>query len=246
MYPLSTFNFMNYMKKFSHLLLLAGAMLLTGCFDMSQDLWINKDGSGRMRYQLGINEQLAALSNQADPCTEFYQDKTTLEQYPGVQSVKYENRREGGVQFCIVDINVKHFSDLVQLQTHVMKDSMPARHQAEFQSSMELTEQEDGNGHFRLYVENSARHAGNDELQKQAGHFANVLMAQVMSGRYWTVTLHANEILTANGEPIEKGKVVQWKVPLYDLMTDMNYANDMQAEFDLDMPWYKRLWKWVS
>jgi hypothetical protein len=237
---------MKYLKKLSSLWLLACSVLLTGCFDMAQDLWINQDGSGRMRYQLGISEQLAAMSGESDVCAGFYQDKTTLEHYPGVQTVAYDSKHEGGVQYCIVDITVKHFSDLVQLQTHVMKDSMPARHQAEFQTSMELIDKDDGTGQFRLFVENSARHANQDELQKHADHFANVLMAQVMSGRYWNVTLHAQEILSSNGDVVEKGKVVQWRIPLYDLMTDMNYARDMQAGFDLDWPWYKRLWKWVS
>ena len=213
---------------------------------MTQDLWINKDSSGRMRYQLGINEQLAALSSEQDVCAGFFQDKTTLEQLPGVQSVSYDSRREGGVQYCIVDVSVKHFSDLVQLQTHVMKDSLPARYQAEYHTSMELADQEDGTGAFRFYIENRARSANNDQLQRHADHFADVLMAQVMSGRYWTVTLHTDKILNTNGEQLEQGEVIQWKVPLYDLMMDMNYAKEMQAEFDLNWPWYKRLWKWVS
>jgi len=237
---------MNNMKKIFQLSFLAVSLLLSGCFDITQDMWINGDGSGRMRYQLGINEQLANLSSEADICSGFYQDKNTLETYPGVQSVSYDSKHEGGIRYCIVDVHVKHFSDLVQLQTHVLKDSLPARHQAEFQTGMELIDKDDGTGNFRLYVENSARHADNkDQLKAHAEHFANVLMAQVMSGRYWTVTLHANEILTTNGEQLEEGKVIQWKVPMYDLMMDMNYSKEMLATFDLGWPWYKQLWKWV-
>ena len=36
--------------------LLLGALILTGCIDVDQQLWINSDGSGRMVLDIGISE----------------------------------------------------------------------------------------------------------------------------------------------------------------------------------------------
>ena len=67
-----------------------------------------------------------------------------------------------------------------------------------------------------------------------------------MSGRYWTVTLHTPKLIDENGERSEDGKTVSWRVPLYDLLLDKDYAFDMQARFEVNQPWYKKLWNWMT
>ena len=73
-----------------------------------------------------------------------------------------------------------------------------------------------------------------------------MIMGHMMTGRYWTLTLHSPKIVTANGKISEDKKTVSWRVPLYDLLINEQYAFDMQATFYVNVPWYKKFWNWMT
>ena len=53
------------MKKFSTKIIYAfiGTLILSlsGCIDVKQDIWINKDGSGKFIFDVGISKQMKAM-----------------------------------------------------------------------------------------------------------------------------------------------------------------------------------------
>ena len=36
-------------------------LLMTGCIDLKQDIWINEDGSGKLVFDIGLTKQFKAM-----------------------------------------------------------------------------------------------------------------------------------------------------------------------------------------
>lgn len=239
------------MKLFQASLLPVIALLLSGCFDMSQQIWVEEGGAARMEYRLGLDEKLLELNGGGDSddvCATYRARKRELEQLDGVNSVTVSEQSQAGIRYCTLALQVKHFTVLPRLHTLIMARAGQGMgpSEAEVKTVFELSDNQDGSGDFLQQISNRAGDPDKHPLDAQAEQIANVVMAQMLAGRYWTVTLHAPTITAANGELAGDSKSVQWKVPLHDLLMDKDYITEMNAEFEFDLPWYKRIWKWVS
>jgi len=222
---------------------------LTGCLDVAQELWIYEDGGGRMKTVLGLHDEvlLAQGRNSDDPaCEQFFASKQVLEQREGVESVEYKTYKEGGVLYCVADITVSNFTQLASLQDDSLVESEFATAKDNYQTEFSLKSLTAGYGAFRQHIRNQTSDPGRDKLLAQAEQFTNVLTARLLAGHYWSVTLHAPKITEANGERSEDETTVSWRVPLYDLLNDEQYAFDIQASFEVNVPWYKELWDTIK
>ncbi len=83
-------------------------LLLSGCYDFTEELWINADGSGRMKFTIGLAENLAAMiedrNRSADFCDKAIKDKNKLENNVLVTSVAITKSNEAGMNYCTIDI----------------------------------------------------------------------------------------------------------------------------------------------
>jgi hypothetical protein len=173
-------------------------------------------------------------------------DKTSLEKREGVESVSYRSYKEGGVFFCVADISVTDFSLLQQLQNEALKSDNVEGYLHDFQTEFSLKHLKDDDGYFRQHIRNRAGDEGKSKLEAGAEQFTNSLMGRMMTGRYWTVTLHTPKLIEGNGKLSEDKKTVSWRMPLYDLLLDEDYAYDMQASFEVKQTWYEKLWNWMK
>ena len=238
--------------KYLRLLLLLPALLLSGCIDFAQSLWVNEDGSGRMQLTIGLSEQLmkvtGALKADKDLCSEFYRDKDHLSQQPGIRTVEMKHQLEAGIYYCILDISVDDFQKLNLLQGEALKDSQATREKQDYDANFELKRKDDTGTFTQLIRNRIAERKRNPDtsIDAQAEHIAKTLLAQMVTGKYWVVTLHAPVITKTNGKLSEDKKTVTWKIPFYDLFISEDYQLEMQAEFIIKLPWYKKVWKWVT
>lgn len=233
-------------------LLFVTTLLLGGCMDIEQEIWIHADASATIDYRLGLHEHLLSKNRRDEPdsvCDEFFQDKHKLETLDGVENVKQTMRQAGGIIYCSTQVEVRQYRQLQQVHEMIMQAkagdhrSFAGRFLAEFT----LKENKQGEGYFRQHIKNKA---GDDEnksrLDIQFMGLTDLFVGQAMAGRYWTITLHVPEIISANIETDSQNQQVIWRVPLYDLMVNQNYAFDMQATFDPELAWYEKLWRWVN
>jgi len=221
---------------------------LAGCIDITQELWVYEDGSGRMKTVLGLHDELLiAQGHKKDQsaCGNFFKDKPVLAEREGVESVEYKSYIEGGVVFCEADIKVSDFILLAKLQDETLADRELVTTKDNYQVEFSLKTPATGSGSFRQHIRNPTSAEGRDKLLARAEQFTNVLRARLMAGRYWSVTLHAPKITEANNGLSDNETTVSWRVPLYDLLNDEQYAFDMQATFEVDVPWYKKLWDMI-
>jgi len=235
----------NFIKRLRILSLLL-CLPLTGCLDVAQELWVYGDGSGRMKIVIGLYEQLMQGQVRDDStCDSFFEEKSLMEKREGVESAEYKSYKEGGVFYCVADIKVSDFQQLKTLQDESLKGSSIDAYRDSFLREFSLNNVEDGRGYFRQHISNHAGDASKQNLQAHAEQLANTIMGRLMTGRYWTVTLHTPGLLEANGTASEDNTTVSWRVPLYDLLIDEQYAFDMQATFEVNVPWYKKIWNWM-
>jgi len=219
---------------------------LTGCLDVAQELWVYGDGSGRMNIVIGLHEQLMQGQVRDDStCDSFFEEKSLMEKREGVESAEYKSYKEGGVFYCAADIKLSDFKQLKTLQDESLKGSSIDAYRDSFLREFSLNYVDDGSGYFRQHISNHAGDASKQNLQAHAEQLANTIMGRLMTGRYWTVTLHTPGLLEANGTVSEDNTTVSWRVPLYDLLIDEQYAFDMQATFEVNVPWYKKIWNWM-
>lgn len=229
------------------------SLFLAGCFDISQEMWITEKGGGRLQFGITLHKGLATFSREfnlsKDPCVLFFKDKQAIEQQPGVKSVQLRTQLQSETNHCMIDIVVDDFKRLNELQNHVLRDNKATRQKDEFNTSFELKNHDNGSGSFVQNIGNKKESVNNQPqsgFDKESEQLANILMGQFMGDSFWSVTLHAPGITDANGKVSEDRTTVVWKVPLNDLIIKSDLHLVMQAEFDFDLPWYKRLWKWVS
>ena len=221
---------------------------LAGCLDVDQELWVYGDGSGRMKIELGLHGQTGTSQGNGNAgnnrCDGYFEEKSILEKHEGVESVERKSYIEGGVFYCVADIKVSDFTLLQTVQEASLRGSAIDANRNAFQSEFTLTNK-DGHGYFRLHVRNQAADPDKHKLLQHVEQFTNVLTGSMMTGRYWSVTLHTPDLLDANGTKNEDSKTATWRVPLYDLLVDEHYAFDMQATFEVNKPWYKKIWNWM-
>lgn len=237
---------------FSKWLRIIGLMLclpLAGCLDVNQEVWVYEDGRGRMKTELGLHEQFMRMRGEMtdeSACDRFFVKKQQLEKGQGVESVGSSTYKEGGVFYCVMDIRVNDFTRLVDLQRESLKENAIEANKDDFQTEFTLKLLDNGNGFFRKHIRNQSADPGKHKLESHTEQLSNLLMGQLMTGRYWTVYLHTPKIIEANGRLSEDNKTVSWRVPLYDLLTDEQYAFDMQATFEVNVPWYRKIWNWIT
>ena len=241
------------MQYFTRYFVLLAGLVLTGCFDFSQEIWINEDANGRVQYGIRLHEGLSALSRELNisknPCLMFFHEKEYIKQQPGVKSVEVTSQLQNELKQCIVDIVVDDFRRLNELQGQVFRDNRATRQKNDFNTRFDLKNNENGTGAFAQTIgrkNDTDNNAADSEFDREAEKLANMMLLSVLGDSFWTVTLHAPEITGANGKIAEDRKTVTWNILMSDILGRSDLKLELQAEFDFDLPWYKRLWKWVN
>jgi hypothetical protein len=240
------------MQNFIRLFLLLPYLFLAGCFDFTQEIWVNEDGSGRLQYGIKLHEGLSAFSRelnlQKNPCGLFFQDREEIEKKPGVLSASLSNKTENELTHCIMDIAVDDFSRLNELQNEVLRDNKTTRQKDDFNTRFNLKNNENGSASFTqtLGSKDDATDSNENEFDREAHKLANMMFLSILQNSFWSVRLNAPEITSANGKVSEDKKSVVWNIQMSDILLRKDMQLELQAELDFDPPWYRRLWKWVN
>ena len=206
------------MKKPRLFITLLTILLLSGCYDFSEELWINADGSGRMKFTIGLAENLIAMiegsRESADFCDKAIKDKTRLDNNVLITSFAITKSNEAGMHYCTIDIGVIDFRNFGEVRNNVIEGDYD---NYEFPFVIE----ELGEGRIRIsqHFDNLGRDGPEQsEIEKVGQEMAMVMMTPMLAGKYITVTVHAPKIESSNGEISTDSKTVTWKKPLIDLV----------------------------
>lgn len=186
------------------------AVLFTaGCFEVTEQYHFNADGSGKVVFDLGLSQQIAAFgqSNGDDPWSDMREDfeksKTEAESDPNITSVSLEEKDVGDMHHFVI--------------TAVVKDMTKAK-----DSMKNLGDADDSPGETELSITrsgdtftfNRSITMGDDEEEDQPGA---TLMKSMFAGKYYTVQVHGAGV-TADGGEAKEG-YVEFRKPLMQMMS---------------------------
>jgi hypothetical protein len=237
------------MRILSAAALLCMIVLLAGCFEFQEEIWVNRDGSGRVAADLGISETLLAMGalGGGDPGAELRQSyadgKRRAEADPNVKSVKLTENSAEGMHHFLVDVSLKKITELggtldaLSPNGDAFGDSAPTREAPPFR----LERLRNGDLEFRLSLDMPDRRGGDesgadDEWARSGEEFGQAMALSVLSGRYFTVILHAPRFISTNGEVDKSGKTCTWRISLADLMAHKGTPSELAATIDMPNP----------
>ena len=219
-------------------------LLLSGCYDFTEELWINADGSGRMKFTIGLAENLAAMiedrKRSADFCDKAIKDKNKLENNVLITSVAITKSNEAGMNYCTIDIDVIDFRNFGEVRNNVIEGNY---NNYEFPFVIEQL------GEGRIRVSQDFGNLGRDgpeqsEIEKVGQEMAMVMMTPMLAGKYITVTVHAPLIETSNGEISADNKTTIWKKPLVDLIRNPEQSHKFEMVMVRDVGLIDRIKSW--
>ncbi len=229
------------LTKILNLSLVLFTLVVTGCIDVKQDIWINQDGSGKLVFDVGLSKQFKAMMDlekgfgglgelEGNDEEEVDEGPGDLESVPfsqepenvikelkkskHVTSAEFKEVSEGKYERTIYTIEL---SDITKI-TEVMKSSSLGQGLGELGGEEGLSENNEFNltktesGSFEL----SALMEGNKEesTDPTEAAFAATMMKEMLGDAGMSIRVHAPAI-SHNGK--EQDGAIVWTVLLADL-----------------------------
>jgi len=222
------------------LAVLVGAMvfLFAGCFEISEEIWFNSDGSGRLRYDFGVAQALIDAATPGRAETYFREFRTRFSEHPDVTKFASQEYKETGFHHYVFDIEFRDTRVLAELlnslmhqQTAMMGDSTDARDAAigrvspsrvSFEQSLER--------YTRRHIQGDSLRAPGDSAGIKELVLEKAMLSNVFGERFITVTIHAPRFLSANGAIDTSRGTASWKIRLVDSLAHPSGADVVRAE----------------
>ena len=227
------------MKKFSTKIIYAfiGTLILSlsSCIDVKQDIWINKDGSGKFIFDVGISKQMKAMmegfggleglggeeeeggGNEIPFSDDPEKVIKELKENEFVKSAEFKEAKDAKYERTIYTIEL---SDITKIKD-VMKSSSLGAAAEQLGGEGQLDESNDfeikktDKGTFEILA---TMKGDEDEVpdDPQEAEFAATMMKQMFGDAAMTLRINAPAI-THNGK--EEEEAIVWTIPLADLAT---------------------------
>jgi hypothetical protein len=186
-----------------------------GCLELTQEVWVNGDGSGRMRLDISLPQGLMAMAAEAEGGNPFSEDqavydqlKANPEQIPNLRSVDHSEYVEGEFHHFVIELEVDDVTLLpetmqeLQARTSVAKEGSEEAEDIASPTDMRL---ERLGGDRMLFVqklvdENMVSSTGSAEPgMEEMEEASKAFLASMFAGKFYTVRVHAPRISSANG-----------------------------------------------
>lgn len=234
------------MKNLCLTLILSSSLLLSGCYDLAEELWINSDGSGRMKFTIGIEENLATLMESSGEATNFcdgaIRDRSKFENNVLISSVAIKKTNEAGINYCTIDLTVKDFRNFAEVRNNIIEGRYD-----NYEFPFVIEELDEG----RIRISQDFGNLGRDgpeqsEFEKAGQEMAMAMMTPMLSGKYITVRVHAAKIATSNGEISPDNRTTTWKKPLIDLIRHPEESHRFEVVMVRNSGFIDRIKSWLN
>ncbi len=208
-------------KAFLCLVLGAMLLLLSGCFQVTEEYWVNTDGSGKMHFEVGVSEALLSMgeSNPIDS-SQIFSEQGLDSQNPYLKNIKTSENSADGMHFYVLDADITDFSKV-------------SENGAESGFQIQVEKLANGNYLFKRTMDLATLNAAQADPSLDMGdeNMADLVEA-MFSDKYWVIRLHVNNVVNTNGTLDKEKQLVEWKVPLSQLMSGKETI-EMTAEISM-------------
>lgn len=221
--------------------LMALVLILTGCFNYTEEMWLEEDGSGRMTSEMTMNLDAlknfgSGLGNNGSVTTSTTQTgpngfseaemRAKLEGKKGIRLIKTESTQTDTGFSVRWELEFDSLADLAALEEH--ESGSMAGANAAFYKGLSWTKSGGKMQFQRTIGDDSASAAGPDPM--------SMGLATMMFGNSnMTFTTHfPGAVNLTSGTKLEDGKSVRWVIPL----AQMGTRQVMTAEVEKPgLPW---------
>lgn len=228
------------------LLLLIASVACAGCLELTQEVWVNSDGSGRMRLDIALPDgllQMAADSDGVNPLAEnlaeFERLKAHPEEIPNLRSVDHSEYVEGEFHHFVIELEVDDVTSLSETMAEVQKRTSVGDEQAEqadeLASQHEMKLERVGRDRMvfvQTLVDEFRATVGSDAETEEMDEASKAFLASMFAGKHYTVRLHAPKVASSNGTVDATARTSEWKIPLTELMAREG-LKELRAEIEL-------------
>ncbi len=229
------------------LLLFILSIVSTGCLELTQEVWVNGDGSGRMRLDIALPQGLLEMAAEAEggnPLAENLEEYERLkahpEEIPNLRSVDHSEYVDGEFHHFVIELEVDDVTALPETMAQLQKRTAVGEEQAEkadeLASQHEMRLERVGRGRMvfvQSLVDDSQMTEAPGPDMKELDASGKAFLASMFAGKHFTVRLHAPKVTSTNGVVDETARTIEWKIPLTELMAQEG-LQELRAEIELD------------
>ena len=234
-------------KQIKFLITIFALFLLTGCFNVSEDIWINSDQTARLVADVSISDKIVSFTESmgefAKKDQSFNQQnsfifgalKTFLDNNQNVKKSSIQEYSESGFRHYVVDTLIKDFHLLPQFSQqlilaldtnqgdidNVSLDGSLFSFQDVNRKTVKFTQ------FFETVLNNPDFKQAFPEKEGDSNAIGKAFFSLILGDQYVTINLHAKKIGETNGRVSQDGTTVKWNFPI----TKLTEQNDLIADF---------------
>jgi len=198
---------------------------LAGCLDVSEDITVNPDGSGKLGVDIVVPEGLLAMGSRPGGSgetlpqrlrNEFETRKKEIGKDPAVTRLELREFTEAGLHHFIYEVEVKdvlRLGDIVKglapEPQRLAGDRAPAKG-----PDLKVDKLDNGNIVVTLSLNVPVPSAAETNAPAK---MAQALAQAALAGKYLTVKIHGPRIVSSTGNVDKELKTTEWKIGLADL-----------------------------
>jgi hypothetical protein len=230
------------MRSVSIALALAFGMVCSACLELTQEIWVNEDGSGRVTYDIAVPEGVLAMAtagSEEDPLAEARARWAELAEHPetvhNLRSFAADEYVEEDFHHFVMDLEVEDITLLPQTMDEVgdliavedeegTEDTDPLAQPADMR--FERLAEDRILFVQSLRIEEPDSTAAVDPEMEEA---SRAFLASMFAGKYFVVRLHAADVISSNGTLDDETGSLEWKIPMADFYGD-EAPDELRAE----------------
>lgn len=216
---------------------------LGGCLDYSEEIWFEADGQSRVEISAGYSNVATRILGESDFGLQFRQRFDELETYArtelGARSVhisEYVEGRRSYTKFATTLPSAQAVERLMQY-AHESSDGGPGQNDSVRTANTVRITPAFG-GRLRYEQDLSIRIRDYQQTVSSAeGAIAQSVVALALADAQFRVRLHGAEVIDAIGESRVDMQMVEWTVPMVELIRDGGIERSLSAEMRIRPPY---------
>lgn len=229
------------------------AIAFVGCFEFGEDVWVNADGSGRLRFEVALPQAFmefgksigSADTSNDDIRTKFRNADSLFKKDPRVTRVTVRDTTYSAMYHMLFEIDAKSYNDLPALSKMFYSDTAMSSSENQEQAKPELQFTTTGSSvHFAILIPKDST----EEADSTRDTTGDAIAAAMLGDGGLVFRLHAPKISSSNGTIDTATNTAEWKIPL----SNMKHVGGRQFTAEISMPvpiapiTSPAVWLWVA
>ncbi|MBI9044310.1 MAG: hypothetical protein JEZ06_07480 [Anaerolineaceae bacterium] len=188
-------------------------ILISGCMNIRQELWVNSDGSGKMKIDIGVDEDFMSMEDlEGMSGGDLTSMESEYENDPNIKNIQTSEYTEDGLSYTSIQFDIIDFDAFV--------------HSSE--NEMDMTYEQLGNGNYLLAMNLDSLAGGGDETYSSEDL---EMFSDMFDDYYFEVTMHVPQVVETSGKKTDSG-TAYWQIPLMDALN--GEISEISVEYSME------------